>query len=121
MAYQTATANLTPMQQQFSSTYETRRKARFLYVAKEVTGRAIQREAIAANKSFNWKKFTEYFDQYYANYTSDQLLAEILNNVDWLASEQAVIDLYFTYQKDAKKHANNNKQTSDNYYANFVN
>ena len=115
------TANQTPMQTQFASGYETKRKSCFLYVAKEVTGRAIQREAIAANKSFNWKKFTEYCDQYYANYTSDQLLVEILNNVYWLASEQAVIDLYFTYQKDAKKQTTNNKQTSDNYYANFVN
>jgi hypothetical protein len=108
MAKTTANTQQSPMQKQFAATCEDKRKSMFLYVARELTGRAMQRKLSDKEKSLNWEKFNEYFNQYYADYTADEMLAEILSNVYWLASEQAVIDLYFRYLDDIQRNNNGN-------------
>lgn len=102
---------VSPMQKQFSDNYEEKRKAMFLYVAKELTGRAKQR-SLPEGKSLDWEKYNDYFNSYYADYTADEILEEILSNCYWLATEQAVIDLYFHYLNDVTK-ANGNGKDND--------
>jgi hypothetical protein len=101
-----------PMQKQFSETYSEQRKEMFLHVARELTGRAKQRQ-LPKGKALDWEKFNEYFNNFYADATADELLEEILDNVYWLASEQAVIDLHFRYISDAVKAANAKKGKAD--------
>ncbi len=103
-------AKPTPMPKQFAGNYEQKRLDCFLYTARELTGRAKQRELSAKGKTLDWEKFNAHFEKAYANYTADEMLAEILNNVWWLADEASVIDLYFRYISDAQKNANNGKQ-----------
>jgi hypothetical protein len=108
------TNNVSPMQRQFADTYEDKRKTMFLYTARELTGRAMSREYVAKEKSFDWNKFCEYFESHYQNYSADEILSEILAHCYWLASESQVIDLYFRYQEDARKNSNNSsKQKSE--------
>jgi hypothetical protein len=102
----TSKSNVSIMQKQFANTYEDKRKAMFLYTARELTGRAMSREYIAKEKSFDWNKFCEYFESEYENYSANEMLTEILNNCYWLASESQVIELYFRYQEDARKNSN---------------
>ena len=108
MAKTTVNPKQSPMQKQFAATCEDKRKSMFLYVARELTGRAMQRKLADKDKSLNWEKFNDYFNQYYDDYTADEMLAEILGNVYWLASEQAVIDLYFRYLDDIQRNSNGN-------------
>ena len=100
------------MQKIFTDAIERRRKA-FYYVAKEVTGRAISRVHKQKDKKFNWKSFGEAFDQEYSNYSADELLTEILDNVYWLTSESEVLELYFRYMKDIDKNSSKQKESKD--------
>lgn len=101
--------NQTPMQKQFAGSYEGKRKEMFIMVAKELTGRAKHRELKGKDSALNWEKFNKYCEEFYADYSADELLEEILNTVYWLANEQAVIDLYFRYLRDAQEAANGTK------------
>ena len=103
----------TLMQKIFTDAIERRRKA-FYYVAKEVTGRAISRVHKQKDKKFHWKSFGEAFDQEYSNYSADELLTEILDNVYWLTSESEVLELYFRYMKDFEKNGSKQKESEDN-------
>lgn len=102
----------TPMQKQFALSYDEQRKEVFLHVARELTGRAKQRQ-LPKGKALDWDKFNEHFNNFYADCTADEMLEEILSNCYWLASEQAVIDLHFRYISDAVKAANK-KKADDN-------
>jgi hypothetical protein len=108
------------MQRQFANTYEDKRKAMFLYTARELTGRAMSREYIAKEKSFDWDKFCEYFESQYETYSADEMLNEILTNCYWLASESQVIDLYFRYQEDARKNSNNSSKQKSEFNFDFA-
>ncbi|MBP0017021.1 MAG: hypothetical protein J7647_05605 [Cyanobacteria bacterium SBLK] len=110
---QTQTKRQTPMQKQFAADCEAKRKECFLGVARELTGRAKQRELSAKDKSLDWEKFNAYFEKAYADYDSEEMLEEILNNVYWLADEQAVIDLRFRYLRDAQEAANGKRHHDD--------
>lgn len=107
----------TTMEKQFAGDYEAKRKDCFLAAARELTGRAKQRELTEKGKALDWDKFNAYFEKVYADYNSEELLEEILDNVYWLASEQAVIDLRFRYLRDAQEAAsgkrNNSKKHND--------
>lgn len=113
MAKAKSSQQLTPMQKQFASNCEQKRFECFLYVAKELTGRAKQRELKAKKKSLDWDKFNKYFEKAYEGYSADEMLAEILDNVYWLADEQAVIDLRFRYLRDAQENANGHSQVEE--------
>ena len=102
----------TLMQKIFADAEDRRSKA-FYYVAKEVTGRAISRVHKQKDKKFNWKSFGEAFDQEYSNYSADELLTEILDNVYWLTSESEVLELYFRYMKDLEKNSSKQKESKD--------
>ncbi len=102
----------TPMQKQFAANYEQQRLEIFLHVARELTGRAKQR-SLPKGKALDWEKFNAYFEKAYSHYSADELLDEILSNVYWLASEQAVIDLHFRYLDDAIKAAKAKAKTND--------
>jgi hypothetical protein len=65
-----------PMQKQFSETYSEQRKEMFLHVARELTGRAKQRQ-LPKGKALDWEKFNEYFNNFYADATADEILEEI--------------------------------------------
>ena len=103
----------TLMQKIFADAEDRRSKA-FYYVAKEVTGRAISRAHKQKDKKFNWKSFGEAFDKEYSNYSADELLTEILENVYWLTSESEVLELYFRYMKDLEKNSSKQKETQNN-------
>lgn len=103
---------LTPMQKQFASDCEPKRKSMFLYVARELTGRYRQRH-LPKGKQLDWEKFNKVFNKFYADYSADEMLEEILVNCYWLSSEQAVIDLYFRYLEDAVKNSKNSKANDD--------
>lgn len=90
------------------------------YVARELTGRAMNRKLTDKEKSLDWEKFNEYFNQFYSNHSADELLEEILSNVYWLASEQAVIDLYFRYLDDAQRNSNNGNGKAKSEELNFA-
>ncbi|MGK7872519.1 MAG: hypothetical protein AB4426_04175 [Xenococcaceae cyanobacterium] len=105
-------AKQTPMQKQFAASYSQQRFDMFLNVARELTGRAKQR-SLPQGKTLDWNKFNAYFEKAYSNYSADELLEEILSNVYWLASEQAVIDLHFRYLDDAIKAAKAKDKAKD--------
>ncbi len=98
-----------PVQKQFASDYEAKRKDCFLAAARELTGRAKQRELTDKGKALDWEKFNAHFEKVYADYSSEEILEEILDNVYWLASEQAVIDLRFRYLRDAQEAASSKR------------
>lgn len=102
----------TPMQKQFAETLEEQRFEMFLHVARELTGRAKQRQ-LPKGKALDWEAFNTWFNKQYEGYSANELLEEILSNVYWLASEQAVIDLHFRYIESAVKAANKKKATDD--------
>jgi hypothetical protein len=106
-------ARLTPVQKQFAANYEQQRFDTFLHVARELTGRAKQR-SLPKGKALDWDKFNAYFEKTYRDYSADELLDEILSNVYWLASEQAVIDLHFHYLDDAIKASKAKTKTKSN-------
>ncbi|MBE9228560.1 hypothetical protein IQ264_24400 [Phormidium sp. LEGE 05292] len=101
-----------PMQKQFADNYEEQRKEMFLHVARELTGRAKQRQ-LPKGKALDWEKFNEYFNNFYADHTADEMLDELLNNCYWLASEQAIIELHFRYVQDAVKASKRNAKDED--------
>ncbi len=101
------------MQKIFADADQRRHRAIY-YVAKEVSGRALARAHREKDKKFNWKSFGEKFDEMYSNYSTNELLAEILENVYWLTSESEVMDLYFRYNRDANKNNNKQKETENN-------
>lgn len=101
----------TPMEKQFAGDYEAKRKDCFLAAARELTGRAKQRELTEKGKALDWDKFNAYFEKVYADYNSEEMLAEILDNVYWLADEQAVIDLRFRYLRDAQEAASGKRNS----------
>ncbi|NES95467.1 MAG: hypothetical protein F6K32_09575 [Desertifilum sp. SIO1I2] len=109
----------TPMQKQFADSYEEQRQEMFLHVARELTGRAKQRQ-LAKGKALDWEKFNEHFNHFYADYTADEILDEILNNCYWLASEQAVIDLHFRYIQDAVKASKRNVKEENDETDDFI-
>ena len=92
---------------------EQRRHRAVYYVAKEVSGRALARAHREKDKKFNWKSFGEKFDEMYSNYSTNELLAEILENVYWLTNESEVMELYFRYNRDANKNNNKQKETKN--------
>lgn len=113
MAKANSKRQLTPMEKQFAHSCDKKRFDCFVYVAKELTGRAKQRELKANKKSLDWDKFNQYFEKAYQGYSADEILAEILDNVYWLADEQAVIDLYFRYLRNAQENANGHSQEDE--------
>ena len=103
----------TPMQKQFAETLEEQRFEMFLHVARELTGRAKQRQ-LQKGKALDWEAFNTWFNKQYEGYSADDMLEEILSNVYWLSSEQAVIDLHFRYIESAVKASHKKKATDDN-------
>src|SRR6476620_4885770 len=103
----------TPMQKQFAETLEEQRFEMFLHVARELTGRAKQRQ-LQKGKALDWEAFNTWFNKQYEGYSADEMLEEILSKVYWLSSEQAVIDLHFRYIKSAVKASHKKKATDDN-------
>ena len=100
------------MQKIFADAEQRRHRAVY-YVAKEVSGRALARAHREKDKKFNWKSFGEKFDEMYSNYSTNELLAEILENVYWLTNESEVMELYFRYNRDANKNNNKQKETKN--------
>jgi hypothetical protein len=105
-------SSLTLMQKVFIDC-EEKRRAMFMYVARELTGRAKQRKYIAEDKSLDWNKFNDYFEESYQGYSADELRDEIIANVYWIVNEQQIIELYFRYLEDARK--NSNKSNSSKH------
>lgn len=103
----------TPMQKQFAETVEEQRFEMFLHVARELMGRAKQRQ-LPKGKALDWEAFNSWFNKQYESYSADEMLEEILSNVYWLSSEQAVIDLHFRYIESAVKASHKKKATDDN-------
>ena len=100
------------MQKIFADAEQRRHRAVY-YVAKEVSGRALARAHREKDKKFNWKSFGEKFDEMYSNYSTNELLAEILENVYWLTNESEVMELYFRYNRDANQNNNKQKETKN--------
>jgi hypothetical protein len=95
------------------SDHEEKRQRMFLYVAKEVSGRSLARSYRESKKELDWQAFSDKFNKEYENYSSDELLEEILANVYWLKSEEQVIDLYFKYLNDAKKNSSSKSENKE--------
>jgi hypothetical protein len=112
-----AKSSLTPMQKVFVDC-EERRRSMFLYVARELTGRALQKRYIAEDKNLDWTKFNEYFETGYEQYSADEIRDEIIANVYWIKSEVQIIELYFRYLDDVRKNSaqtKNNKSKDDSF------
>ena len=93
----------------FDETYEARRQYAFLYTARELTGRELNRQAIKDGDNFDWEGFKEQFDEEYSEYSSDELLEIILDKVYWIPDERKVLELFFHYKEKAQAKANEAK------------
>lgn len=65
-----------PMQKQFAETVEEQRFEMFLHVARELTGRAKQRQ-LQKGKALDWEAFNTWFNKQYEGYSADEMLEEI--------------------------------------------
>lgn len=107
-----ATRKQTALGKLFSANYEEIRRRMYLYVAQEIAARYSARQLAKSGKGLNYKSLKRKVAKSYEEMNSQQILEDILHNVYWLASEQAVIDLYYRYQDDAAK-ANERKEEEE--------
>lgn len=95
---------------------EQRRKQMFYKVLQEELGRFLSIE-MPENARFDWEVFKEDFANEYQNFTSDELLEEILLTTPKFVTEQAVINRYNELTKETKNKIANFESRNRNRYA----
>ena len=103
------TQKLTLAQQVFAEKYEERRHYAIFYTLKELIGRELNRTMRKEEQSLDWEAFREEFDEEYSEYSSDELLQEIFDNIYWISTEEQVMNLFFHYRETAQQRAEQSK------------